>query len=345
MGWNKRDNYTHLNLALDVLYGCKWSCGGCHVNKNGQSGINDGDDTRLIQLVSDFSANGFQPSILLINATDVFTASNTIEVLDNDNFRTLFAPFLRLGFNTTFLDVDDKVIDVINDIVEDKEIEFKIVVEAKHFTNDKYLNRVRDGMNKARDSIKSTKFVIHPQFNLFDYRAVNLDTVLANYKELTTRSYEFFGEGIDYVMTFSRSSELTRDNKLSMMRWVQNTFDEHVRADIHFDIGNLQDFQEYVFTYRNGEFFYPPKVYDEYTCFEDEFKLDIVDWKAEEFIRYSNQLLVSQYANLHDKDCARCEYAPQCTSRGIPFFMDYLGVKDCIMPKTAFDAINGIKKT
>ena len=341
---NKRNNHTHLNLALDILYGCKWSCGGCHVNTTGQSGILGDDDIKLIKLIGDFVDNGYQPSILIVSATDIFTALNSVKVMDNDNFRTLFKPFLRLGFNTTFLEVDDKVIDVINKMSSDKEVEFKIVIEAKQFTNDKYLKRVREGMLKAQDRIQCAKFVIHPQFNLFDYRMTKLDTVLANYEGLNTRAYEFFGQGIDYVLSFSRSDKLDLNNKLSMMKWIKNMFNEHVTVDnaidIHFDTGHMKDFQEHIFTYRNGEFFYAPKVYDEYVCYEDEFKIKVVDWKAREFVNHCNDLLIDQYANIHDKECALCEYAPVCTARGIPFFMDYIGTKDCIMPKQAFDVLN-----
>ena len=340
----KSNQKMHLNLALDVLYGCKWSCGGCHVNTQGQSGLYEGDDVKMLSLIDDFVDKGYQPSILIVGATDVFTAFNAVEVMKTDNFRKLFKPFLRLGFNTTFLQVDDNVIDIINSIAGDKEVEFKIIVEAKQFMNDNYLNRVRDGMNKAKEQIKCAKFVVHPQFNLFDYRETKLNEVLNDYQMLNDRAFDFFGQGIDYVLSFSRSSILSRENKFEMLKWIQDMFNEHVTIDnarqIHFDAGHLQDFQENIFTYRNGEFFFAPKVYDEYVCFDDEMKMPIKEWKALEFAKYCNNLIVDQYTNLGDKECSTCHYAPTCTARGIPFFMDYMGTKSCIMPKDAFDVIN-----
>jgi len=67
----KPDASMDFNLALDVLYGCKWSCDGCHVSKEGQSDkeLLGGDDKKIISLVDDFVANGFNPKILILNAT------------------------------------------------------------------------------------------------------------------------------------------------------------------------------------------------------------------------------------------------------------------------------------
>jgi hypothetical protein len=340
----KANRSMHLNLALDVLYGCKWSCGGCHVNTTGQNGLIAGDDTKILKLTDDFVVNNFQPSILIVGPTDIFTAKNTLDVMQTETFATLVKPFLRIGFNTTFLEIDDKVIDAINAVCGDKEVEFKIVVEAKQFTSDKYLNIVKDNMISARSKIKCANFVIHPQFNLFDYRTTRLDTVLQNYEGLNQRSYDFFGQGIDYVLSFSRSDTLDRDNKLSMLKWIQDMFNEHVYVDnaqtIHFDAGNVTDFQEHIYTYRNGNFYYAPKVYDEYVCFDDEMKIPTVDWSAEEFTKFDRQILLDQYQNINNKECATCPYAPMCVNRGILFFMDYMGTTECIMPKHAFDVIN-----
>ncbi len=342
----KPDASMDFNLALDVLYGCKWSCDGCHVSKEGQSDkeLFAGDDKKIISLLDDFIANGFNPKILILNATDIFTASNTIAIMETENFRRILKRFERLGFNSTFLQPADDVLAAINTLSADKEIEFKIVVEARQFMNDKYLTRVRDGVLKAQKAIKCTKFVIHPQFNLFDYRETKFEEILRDYQMLNDRAFDFFGQGIDYVLSFSRSEEVSREHILEMITWIKDMFNEHVNQDnaaiIHFDAAHLQDFGEKIYTYRNGNFYYAPKIHDEYVAFDEEMIIPVNEWTAEEFIRHENDLIVSQYANLHNKPCINCHYAPTCTSRGIPFFMDFMDTTECIMPKDAFDVIN-----
>lgn len=338
---NKR---FYLNFNLEVLHGCKWSCGGCHVNTTGQLGFAAGDLDRFISLTNDFSKQAYQPSLIVVGPTDVFSAKNTLDVLQDPKFQEFVAPYVRLTFNTTFLDISDEVIECLNKFYSDKELEFKIIIEAAQFMNDKYLTRVQENMNSTRAKLICKKMPVHPQFNLFDYRITKLNTVLENYEALNERSYDFFDQGIDYVLSFSRSDTITKENKLQMLLWIQKTFNKHVSLKnaeyIHFDAGNLVDFEEHIFTYRNGLFYFSPKVYDEYVAFDAELSIPVKDWTAQEFETFEHKMIVDQYEKLHNKPCATCHYAPTCVNRGMPFFMDYMNTNGCIVPKDAYDIIN-----
>lgn len=335
-----------LNFNLDVLHGCRWSCDGCYVNTTGQNGFAEGDLDRFIPLIESFQEKGYDPSLLVVGPTDVFTAHNSVAVLTDPKFIEFVEPFKRLTFISTFLATNDDVIAALNEHHSDKEIEFKLLIEAVQFGNDKYLHRVRDNMLYTRESL-NMYMPIHPQFNLFDYDGTKLSGVLDDYEALNKRSYEHFEQGIDYVLSFSRSERLTKEQKLGMLEWIQEMYNKHVTPEnakyTHFDAGNPVDFQERVFSYRNGEFYHAPKVYDEYISFDSAFKIPVTRWDAEEFEQFEMNKLVNQYEHIHNKPCATCVHAPTCTDRGIPWFMDYIGTNECIMPKDAFDATNNLR--
>ncbi len=336
--------YFLLNFNLDVLHGCRWSCDGCYVNTTGQNGFAEGDLDRFIPLIENFQEKGYDPSLLVVGPTDVFTAHNSVAVLTDQKFIELVKPFKRLTFISTFLATNDDVTATLNEHHSDKEIEFKLLIEAVQFGNDKYLHRVRDNMLHTRESL-NMYMPVHPQFNLFEYDATKLSGVLGDYEALNKRSYEYFDQGIDYVLSFSRSEKLTKEQKLGMLKWIQEMFNKHVTPEnaeyIHFDTGNPIDFQERIFSYRNGEFYHAPKVYDEYIAFDPEFRIPVTEWNAEEFEQFEMNKLVNQYQHIHNKPCATCVYAPTCTDRGIPWFMDHIGTNECLMPKDAFDVVNG----
>lgn len=334
----------HLNFNLDVLYGCQFSCDGCHVDKTGQNNFVDGDVDRFIKLTKDFIQKSYIPSLLVVGPTDIFAAGNTKDILLNPKFQELASMYIRLTFNTTFIKIDNEIIEILNKYYSNNEIEFKVVVEAMRVNNDAYLTNISQHKKETEELLNCKQMTIHPQFNLFNYKGTKMEQALSAYETLNERSYDYFDQGIDYVLSFSRTDHVDHSEKLEMLEWIKEMFNEHVRSDnttsIHFDAGNLTDFEEHIFTYKSGEFYFSPKVYDEYVGFEDYFKMNIVEWTAQEFEDYETNLTISQYSTISNKPCSDCRYAPVCVDRGMPFFMDYLGIDHCIVPRDAYDAIN-----
>lgn len=332
-----------IDFNFEILHGCKWSCAGCEVNKTGQHGFVEGDIEKLTNLMDDFTNNSYTPSIAILGPTDIFTASNTKQVLLDPKFKTLSGYFTRFTLTTTFLEIDTEIIEILNTIYKNKEIEFRVIVDAAQFENDKYISKVRDNLLLTKQLINYSPIPIAPQLNLFDMCRNNLSNVIADYQKINDRSLEYFGEGIDFAFPFSRNDDIPDEQKLNMFRWLRSIINHYVNTDtcttIHHHMG-LSDSDYQVFSYRNGKCYLTPKVYDEYISFKEPLEIPLQQWTAKEFEDYEHKLIEQQFNNIDNKPCRECKYVANCTRKYVPFFMDYMNTQECLLPIIALDVVN-----
>lgn len=343
---NENDlNQLRVNFNLEVLHGCKWSCVGCYVDTKSQEGFKAGDISRFQGLSSSFKEKGLIPSILILGPTDVFTASNSLELLQNDDFYELSRMYERLTLTTTFMEIDDGILEMISRKFSHMEVEFKIIIDLPLFNDDAHLLKVQSNMRKTEKALANCKlFVVHPQLNLFNAPIEIMRKTLTNYVSINNRSYSFFGQGVDYAVSFGRR-DISKKYQRKAFQLLKDIFNSHISSEddgrsVHFDAGRMNDIQENIFTYKNGKFFFAPKLYDEYVNFYDRYEIQVATWKADEFIQFQKKLLLDQYSKIDDYPCGDCAYAGNCVSKGVVDFLEFIQTKQCIFPRAAFKAIN-----
>lgn len=338
-------NKLRVNFNLDVLHGCRWKCVGCYVDTKAQEGFAAGDLIRFQKLSASFKRRGMVPSILILGPTDVFSASNSLEILKDPDFLALSRDYERLTLTTTFLELDDELLRALAKDYSHLEIEFKIIIDLPVFNDDGHLSKVARNMERARSSLAACKdFVVHPQLNLFNAPLEKLRKAMTDYVSINERSYRFFGQGVDYAVSFGRR-DIPKSYQRKAFQLLKDTFNKHVKSKedgrkIHFDAGRMEDIQENIFTYRRGKFYFAPRLYDEYVNFYPRYNIDVEEWSADEFLTFQKNLLLKQYANLEKYPCGDCAYAANCVSKGVVDFLEFIETDGCLFPRQAFKAIN-----
>lgn len=338
-------NSLRVNFNLEVLHGCKWSCVGCYVDTKAQSGFVNDDLEKFKKLTHSFRERELIPSILILGPTDIFTAGNRVDFLSNEDFIELSKEYERLTLTTTFQELDYDVLRILATKYQHLEVEFKIIIDLPVFNDDEFLLNVQQKMNEAKLAlIACKKFVVHPQLNLFNAPVEEMRRVLSNYISINERSYRFFDEGVDYAISFGRRA-IPKDYQYKAFQLLKDVFNTHIsNADlaknVHFDTGNLMDIRENIFTYRNGEFFFAPKLYDEYVNFDQRYKINVTRWHADEFVDFQRNLLIKQYQDIEKLPCHDCAYTATCVDKGAVDFLSFLGTNECIFPRRAIDLVN-----
>ena len=329
-------NKLRFNFNLEVLNGCRWSCVGCYVNKKEENSFSIADIKNFQKLSESLKGSEYIPSILILGPTDIFTANNSLEILTESEFYKLTKSFERLTFTSTFLALSDDVVEVLK-IFSHVDLEFKLIIDLPKF-NDDDLKKLANNIKLLKKLI-GRNIVIHPQLNLFNAASEKLKEALTNYKSINERSYFYFNQGVDYAVSFGRS-KVSKNYQLKAYELLKATFNREIETQMHFDAGKLDDISENIFTFKNGEFFYAPKIYDEYVNFYEHNRLNIIDWSANEFQDFLKANLIDQYTQMDTLPCKNCDYNATCADRGAIKFLNHLGTNQCIFPTDAYNKIN-----
>ena len=66
-----------IDFTLEVTNGCRYSCTGCSIDKDGNSWPTDAEFDKIFKLVDDLAVNEFRPMNLQIGPTDIMTSDIT----------------------------------------------------------------------------------------------------------------------------------------------------------------------------------------------------------------------------------------------------------------------------
>lgn len=341
----------YLNITFEVLNGCKWSCHGCHVNKEVQDGMSGAELEKMLGLLDDFEKNSYKPFIAFVGPTDFFTANNSVEFLRSPGVVEMLHRFKRLSFLTTYLDGEtdqiNQVCDILNQLYSDIELEINISIEPAQILNKKYLTVLQKNKDIVQAKLHKFKDIrTFGIFNVFDYSVTKIAETLSNYDFLHKEIKHLFETTIDYNFSLGRREDLQGKEFEETVLQISELFDDAISGErvkfLRFSFGKLTDsLIEKQYNYRNGEFYASPLLYERFVSFKPEFKIPVEDWTAREFEEWEHSLQINQYANVFDKEeCGSCHYLGSCVDRGVLHLMDAYGIKKCVVARDALDAIN-----
>ena len=341
----------YLNINFEVLHGCKWTCKGCHVDKEVQHGIGAGYDERFVTLLEDFEKNSYKPFIAFIAPTDFLTANNTVEFLSDDNTCNLLHHFRRISLQTTYLEVESEkitqIIHVLNTRYNDMELEINMVIEPAQIMNEKYLDTLSANKESLRLRLHAfPKIRSFGIFNVFDYSVTKIAETLQNYDGTHEKIKHLFDTTIDYNFSLGRNNNLQGGLFEKTVLQISGLFDGAITGRkaqlLRFSFGKLTDsLIEKQYNYRNGKFYASPLLYERYINFRTELEVPIKDWTAREFEEWEYNIQLSQYVNVGNKEsCGDCHYLGACVDRGVLQLMDMYDITKCVVSRQALDAIN-----
>tara|TARA_R110002072_G_scaffold64203_5_gene159730 strand:+ start:69106 stop:70179 length:1074 start_codon:yes stop_codon:yes gene_type:complete len=340
------ENCFRYNFNLEVLQGCRWKCTGCYVNKDENVSFSPAGLDKFEALSKSIADSVFIPSILIIGPTDIFTANNSLDLLNNKKFLNISKMYERLAFNTTFEAIDDELLNIINQKYGHLEVEFRIVIDLPLFESDFHLEKVRNNFLLAKDKLSNIDtIVIHPQLNLFNTSSEVLKEKLTDYLSINKRSYDFFDQGVDYAVSFGRREEISFNYQKKAFHLLKDCFEKLFTQNlnikgVHFDAARLEDINENIFSYKNEKLYYAPKLYDEYVNFYDRYFVDLKKWHIDELRLFQDDLTISQYKISENLPCTDCDFLANCVNKGVVDFLDFMKMDECLFPRNAFQKYN-----
>lgn len=301
-----------------------------------------------------YEAN-YLPTLVFVAPTDFLTASNTLEILENEQTRSLLQRFKRLSLQTTYLDISgiEAIKEVLHRHYTHMELELNFVIEPEHIENDKYLQRIIDNRKKVYDALQWPMPVLSfCILNVYEYDRIkksNVKKILHDYRILHDKIKDLFGTTIDFNFSMTRNSWWSNEDVENAVRSISNIFDEGVGSEfgatLRFSFGSLTDSRiEKHYNWHAGELYLSPMVYERIASFHELLKIPsdgVQRFSVQNTEAFEEASLLRQYQSLHDKpDCNTCDYAASCIERGIVTFMDMYDIKRCIVAKKAVDNIN-----
>lgn len=326
-------------INLEVLNGCAHTCTGCFVNrKNAYSAL---DLEKAYDIAINLSEQGLRFRELIISPTDIFSASNSIELLNNINFQKLLTISDKTRITTTamFENTDIDTIKSIFDILDgpgyrsDMILEFLIPMNiSKVLSKDKeyfeHHKKIIDFIKNKTTKIVDWSFVI----NVHDHDLIN-----ENFEEITKIVKEDFDGIIEFLPSFFRTGHNNRilEHLDIWKKFLRNTITDTNYKDIMLTIADLNHnaMNTLVLNYKKGDLFISPFIYEQIILNSDAMKISN-GITAQHIFDKNTALIIDQY-NYTEKtsECEGCQYLNTCIGRNVLSFMESKEITECIYPK------------
>lgn len=339
-------NAVTVNLTFDILDGCEHQCPGCFVRKK-NSFFAEGDDLVLKELVADLQAAGYSMDELNIGPTDIFSADNFQELVENEVFVDIANDF-NLTVVTTLMDDSDKIAKRIAEYQaafphRERRVEVFVMLDLK-----RYIAKDWFYMNQLYRNIK-----LLADWNVFFLLNVYSEDMFDEMKlpVLTERLLTDFGTKLRINPSYFRGTNgrhvlrYASKHKEMLERNVDDKSIERVflnMADMYFN-----SFTTLNLCYAEGKLSVMTFLYEGIPQVDQRFVIEKRDGKYHlEDIQSAVDRLIDeqfQYSTKTD-ECATCRHLTCCTSRNILSYMDTRNITKCLLPRQLFrDASRAIE--
>lgn len=325
-------------LNLEVLRDCVHSCPGCFVNR--RNSITDINLDAALALATDMDAAGLRFREVIISPTDIFSASNAVEILEDETFQQLLRihPKTRITTTAMFHKVDweqwDAVFAVLDDPSKYKpdmiiELLVPLDIDLLLSGDDQYYS----------DFSKALYYLKHETPKIVDWSfVVNVhhdNQMIAQYDEVTKIVKEQFDTVIEFLPSFFR----TGNDKLITAHL--QTWKEFLQATITPD--NYQDMMltiadpdhnavnTIVVNYKKNKMSISPFIYEQIVFDYPSMETGIT---ATEVMDTVARLTKEQFEYVtKTTECSSCPYLTTCVGRNVLSFMEAKDITKCIYPK------------
>ena len=330
-------------LNLEVLNGCAHHCEGCFVNR--KNDLLDVDLVTALNLARQMDSKGLRFREVIISPTDIFSATNGLDILTDKNFQRLLQIHPKTRITTTAMfdqldwDIWLKVWDVLDNernYRKDMIMEFLVPMNPE-----KLLARDPDYYQDFKHALG---FMAHETPKEVDWSFVinvHYDPLIAeNYDELTRIAREDFNTTIEFLPSFFRtgSDMFIRDHLSQWRTFLREVINDDNFTNTMLTIAdkNHNGFNTVVTNYRRGKLYISPFIYEQILYQYPELEVD--GFTADDVIEKNARLVLDQYEYApKTTECYTCGYLSTCVGRNVLSFMEVKGIKDCIYPKDVLD--------
>ena len=332
-----KSSQYYVFLNVDILNGCDFSCSGCYVNKGINSSDLEGDLKVLADVVEEINNSDYHMEEIALGPTDFFSSKNSLEILENKNFKRLFTnPETKFVLTTTLkVSVDEmrKKLDLLQKNIGHLDIDLLIATSFDEFLNDPgYLNKMKEKWKVLQES--SLEFDPAFQINIHPEELIKSDP--SNLSRLAKRIREEFDTILEFNPSLLRIKHKAQHENLAL--WMQTIKENFLnnREDFTYTMLNKSHggMNNLVLNYKKKEFYICPFIYENVFAYEEAYKiprkgeqytLEDLTGSKESFV--INQMQFSEKTN-HCKDC---EYLVSCSYKNVLTFMEANNIKSCFL--------------
>lgn len=315
-------------LQLEILAGCAFNCVGCHVDRDSPNKATE----KMYRVAYEFLEE-LDPYAVVLGSTDIFTATNTLEVLNDIRLTELIKRFDRLVVNSTMVKPNMAVLDAIARLGM-REVQINIVIPESKNLNERYNEVVSQKVQEVRECFPD--LILHPQLNLSESLAVD------NYEDLNDFYIRHYGQGVDFNLSFARTStdpEMYR----TAFEWLKSVTATTSATETgsmvgqHVDVVSPHDRLERVIIFYENEFYAIPIVYEDLIQIRERFRISGID----EYRKKHDAGILDQYAyTVKTEECGECPFLPTCMDHRVLSVMEEYDITECVLPKETIAKVN-----
>jgi hypothetical protein len=350
----KEDNIKKLiDFTLEVTNGCRYSCTGCSIDKDGNSWPTDQEFDNLSQLIDDLAANEFRPMNLQIGPTDIMTSVNRDLVLQSTEIKHLAKKFLKTAINCAFLDPFNenyvRLGEQLNWLLAGGLVKFVVPFEAYHIDNREYVDRIR---RRIALTLKHMPDVTHTKtYLLINYETSSIydrehHTNIT--EELILKTYQssvLDGLTADIILPHTRTDlrieKNSREFYAAVMKLKQYVAKARRRYGSAVDVAELlpHEGKDWDIFYKAGRLYMTPFLLEGLASFDQEYEV-AGPWTFETLYNsYLNGFLQQLDWASDNAHCKHCQLTAECAERGIHTLMKISGIDECISPAKALEDV------
>lgn len=318
------NNKLKIELVLDVLNSCHWSCHGCVVSKKNREFDSEALDQTLQNFLN-YKRDGHLLSHLEIGPVDFLSASNVIEFLDNKSIQKLINEFDEIFITSTLSNIENlKNINKLLKINPNLKLRVFVPVNLNELSSVSKIDDLKLKFNLLKKTYSHTiKF--YPFMMGIDLQSVSFESLkpmLLNFYESTGVEMGLNNSCARVKGAFNkRSSNIF--NKLKSL----NEFDSKISdAGLSFELQkNDQNMVKRGYLFSDNKLYFMPYLNQFINCLDETFVIDSLE-------SFESDLAQEQLLNLHKKtSCMDCKSLNQCLDRGVLKLLDSLSAQDCIL--------------
>lgn len=339
-GWD--DETMDFVLNLEVLRDCVHSCPGCFVNR--RNDITDVNLDTALNLAKEMNDAGLRFREVIISPTDIFSATNAVEILDDPKFQELLRihPKTRITTTAMFHNVDMNQWNAVFAILDDPEkyrpdmiVELLVPLDVglllsgdEQYYRD--FSRALHYLKTETPKIVDWSFVVNVHHD---------EEMIINYDEITSIVRDKFDTVIEFLPSFFRTGN---DNLITAhldtwKEFLQSTITPENYKEIMLTIADPYHnaSNTIVVNYKKNKVYISPFIYEqilfEYSAME-------TGTTAKAIMESVQELTKQQFAYVtKTTECGTCPYLTTCVGRNVLNFMEAKELKDCIYPKEILD--------
>ena len=343
-------------IQMEVLAGCEQGCLGCFVDKAIDPVSNQQIIDRAKELADGVKRTGLNLREFVIGPTDLFSAKNSKEVLNNPVVQQIMREHTgaRIASPAKFDKASmEKVREIFNILDDDDKFRRDMIIEFimpigrinEMLDDDDYYKSV---MEKVEFFKNDTPKQMDWSWTLQASNVVGKQIDKEKYKRLVKRSVEDFGTIMEMNPAFSRAPNqlVQRNNLFGWNKFLSSVIDEESSKEAVMSMANLYcnsiNFVGLtIVPGENGPTTHLNVMLHEQAFFLQNKNLDVTGLTFEEILQRKNEL-VTKGINRSSKvkDCQDCQYAVACANRLVFEAQESLNVNGCVLPKDVLEHYN-----